>query len=149
MRYKCECCNRPSSKEICVHLLRPERHFVRLVRPERHWCVWCVPRLVATALAPESSVYILYAVYLGTHGTQNLFLLMKGRVSGPVSGRKRSLALLRYSISWRCCVVPIWYYHSLLAKGLRVWYSCSFFSCGKTSCASHGGLSGELERLYL
>ena len=37
------------------------------------WCVGCVPKLEATALAPESSVYILYAVYLGTHGTQNLF----------------------------------------------------------------------------
>ena len=39
-------------------------------------CVGCVPRLEASALAPESSVYILYAVYLGTHGTRNIFLLM-------------------------------------------------------------------------
>ena len=44
--------------------------------PEQIGCVGCVPRLEATALAPESSVYILYAVYLGTHGTRNIFLLM-------------------------------------------------------------------------
>ena len=31
---------------------------------------------MATALAPESSVYILYAVYLGTHGTKNIFFVM-------------------------------------------------------------------------
>ena len=39
-------------------------------------CVGCVPRLEATALAPGSSVYILYAVYLGMHGTQNFGRLM-------------------------------------------------------------------------
>ena len=39
-------------------------------------CVGCVPRLEATVLAPESSVYILYAVYLGTHGTKNRFFVL-------------------------------------------------------------------------
>ena len=38
--------------------------------------VGCVPRLEATALAPESLVYILCTVYLGTHGTRMIFLLM-------------------------------------------------------------------------
>ena len=43
----------------------------------------------------------------------------KGRVSRPVSCRKGKLGLLRYRILWRCDVVPIWYYRSVLAKRLE------------------------------
>ena len=88
-------------------------------------CVGCVPRLEATALAPESSVYILYALYLGTHGTKNIFLLMYIWPGGPLAqcmGPGGPLA--RY-------MGPGWPLTRSLGPGARsLWHRCATPSSG-------------------
>ena len=64
-----------SNTMACIWCVLNARSCVGCVR-NAHGYVRCVHRPEATALAPESSVYILYAVYLGANGMKNIFFVL-------------------------------------------------------------------------